>query len=125
MKPRSFALPFVPGEADRHTPPPAHVSEAPPPRRTYLRLSPIAAMIVAAAALTLCFERANDRLGLQFGKQTAVSPAEAVDISLQRLGRSRVVARLQRANRLTARPRGTGRPLTASWAEFVRTLYTQ
>ncbi len=54
------------------------------------RLSRIAAMIVAVAALALCFERADDRLGLQFGKHTAVSPAEAVDISLQRLGRWRL-----------------------------------
>ena len=104
MKPRSLALPFVPGEADRHTLPPPHVSEAPPPRRTYLRLSPITAMIVAAAALVLSFKRANDRPGSQLGKQTAVSPEEAVDISLQRLGRSRVVARLQRANLLNGSP---------------------
>jgi hypothetical protein len=105
MKPRSFALPFVPGEADRHKLPPPHVSEAPPPPRTYPRLSPITAMIVAVAALALCSERANDRLGLQLGKQTAVSPAEAVDISLQRLGRSRVVARFQRGNRLNGSPK--------------------
>ena len=85
------------------TPPPAHVSEAPPPRRTYLRLSPITAMIVAAAALALDFECANHRLGLQLGKHT-VSPAEAVDISLQRLGVLRVVARFQRANRLNGSP---------------------
>ena len=56
MKPRSFALPFVPGEADRLTPPPAHVSEVPQHERKYLRLSPIAAIAVAAAGLALCFE---------------------------------------------------------------------
>ena len=69
MKPRSFALPFVPGEADRHTPPPAHLSEAPPPRRTYLRLSPITAMIVAVAALALCFEARMTALGYSSGSR--------------------------------------------------------
>jgi hypothetical protein len=62
------------------------------------------AISVAAAILTLGVWSASDPDGLRLGKLPACSPAEAVDISLQRLVRSRVVRRLQKEHRLSASP---------------------
>ncbi len=102
MKHRSAALPSAPEGANRHAPPPTRVSDAPQPRRRHLRLSPIAA--IAAAGLALAFGLDSDRLGLQLRDPSAVSPAEAVDISLQRLVRTRVAQRLQKEHRLNVSP---------------------
>ena len=96
MKPRNVPLP----EADRRAQPPTHASDAPRPRRIYPRLSPIAGVMAAAAGLALILELQNNSYWLHVPWLPTVSPADAVDISLQRLVRLRVVARLQKADRL-------------------------
>ena len=104
MKPDSAGSLPEPEKLDCHAPPPARFSDTPQPRRRHPRLSPIAAVTVAAVGLALIFGLETDRLGFLLGNPPAVSPAEAVDISLQRLMRTRVAERLRKAHRLNASP---------------------
>jgi hypothetical protein len=69
----------------------------PVPRKLRLRLSPHAATALAAVGLALAFTWETDRFGFNARTPLSSSPSEAVDISLRRLARSRVVNRLQRA----------------------------
>jgi hypothetical protein len=104
MKADSAASPTEPEKPDSHARPLTRFSDAPQLRRRHLRLSPIVAIAVAAAGLALVFGLDSDRLGFLLGNPPAVSPEEAVDISLQRLMRTRVAERLRKAHRLDASP---------------------
>ena len=66
-------------------------------------MNPIAAIIIASLGLAVIFGPASDRLGLDL-RQPTISPADAVDISLQRLVRSRVTERFKNQHRLNASP---------------------
>ena len=66
-------------------------------------MNPIAAIIIASLGLAVIFGPASNRLGLDL-RQPTISPADAVDISLQRLVRSRVTERFKNQHRLNASP---------------------
>jgi hypothetical protein len=70
-------------------------------RTTHLPLSPIMAI---AVGLALIFWLETGRLDFRRSKPESSTPAAAVDISLERLMRSRVTRRLQKANRMNASP---------------------
>jgi hypothetical protein len=90
-------------EAGQSEPPRVHAATRQSERRQF-RLSPVGAISIAVAILTLGYWRASDPDPARLGEPPACSPAEAVDISLQRLVRSRVVRRLQREHRLSDLP---------------------
>ena len=75
-------------------------ADGPLPRNLRLRFNPLVATALAAVGLALAFAWDTDRFGFHDRTPLSVSPSEAVDISLRRLARSRVVNRLQRAQRL-------------------------
>ena len=103
MKTRRAASPFRGDEAG----PEGHSNGddlASPRERRHLRLSPIAAIAIAAAGLALAIGLENDRFGFRLSSPPACSPAEAVDISLQRVIRVRLSQRLQRERRRNASP---------------------
>jgi hypothetical protein len=90
-------------EAGQSEPPRVHAGTRQSERHQF-RLSPIGAISIAVAIFTVGVWSASDPDRLRLGKLLACSPAEAVDISLQRLARSRVVRRLQREHRLSDSP---------------------
>ena len=73
-------------------------------RRPRFRLSPIAALGIASMALAIGFGLENNWFDSGLRGQQTRSLAEAVDISLQRLMRTRVAQRLEREHRLIATP---------------------
>ena len=75
-------------------------ADGPLPRNLRLRFNPLVATALAAVGLALAFAWDTDRFGFNARTPLSSSPSEAVDISLRRLTRSRVVNRLQRAQRL-------------------------
>jgi hypothetical protein len=92
------------GKASAHGPPGDDVDHVPPPRSHRLRLSPLVAIAIASIGLALVFGLDTDRFGFHLRTPEKTSLAEAVDISLQRLMRSRVAERLRREHRLHALP---------------------
>jgi hypothetical protein len=73
-------------------------------RTTHLRLNPIVAIAIASAGLALIFGLQTGRLDFRRSTLETFTPAAAVDISLERLMRSRVTRRLQREHRLNVPP---------------------
>jgi hypothetical protein len=73
-------------------------------RTTHLRLNPIVAIAIATVGLALIFGFETGRLEFRRSTLETATPAAAVDISLERLIRSRVTRRLQRERRLNAPP---------------------
>ena len=71
-------------------------------RRRRIRLSPVVAIAIAAAGLALSFGPSSDHSCCSLRKPPTVGPDEAVDISLERLVRSRVTERFKNQNRLDA-----------------------
>jgi hypothetical protein len=71
-------------------------------RRRRFRLSPIAALGIASTALAIGFGFENNWFDSGLRGQQTRSLAEAVDISVQRLIRTRVAERLEREHRLIA-----------------------
>jgi hypothetical protein len=71
-------------------------------RRRRFRLSPIAALGIASMALAIGFGLENNWFEAGHRGQQTRSLTEAVDISLQRLMRTRVARRLEREHRLIA-----------------------
>jgi hypothetical protein len=104
MKIRRTASPFAGHEAGRSGPPIGGVDDDPQPRLRHLGLSPMVAITIATAGLALGFGLETDRFGFRLRNLPECSPAEAVDISLQRLMRLCVSQRLQRERRLNASP---------------------
>jgi hypothetical protein len=104
MKARRSASPFEEGNASSHRPPGDDVGNVPPTRRRRIRLSPFVAVAIASIGLMLVCGLDTDRFGFHRWTPETSSLAEAVDISLQRLMRSRVTERLQREHRLNALP---------------------
>jgi hypothetical protein len=70
-------------------------------RKRGLRLNPLVATTIAALGLALVFALDTGWFKFHVTALPSLGPAEAVDISLRRLARSRVVNRLQREHRLT------------------------
>jgi hypothetical protein len=68
------------------------------------RLSPIAAVGIVSMALAIGFGLENNPFGSGLPAQQTRSLAEGVDISLQRLMRTRVARRLEREHRMSASP---------------------
>ena len=81
---------------------PAIVSIDLPDRRRRIRLHPLAVIAVTCAGLSLYFEYQIGRVGFGHGQPRTVSLSEAVDISVERLTRSRVKERLGKTDRLSA-----------------------
>jgi ATP-dependent Clp protease adapter protein ClpS len=71
-------------------------------QRRRFRLSPIAALVIASMAVAIGFGLENNWFDSGRREQQTRSIAEAVDISLQRLMRTRVAQRLEREHRLIA-----------------------
>jgi hypothetical protein len=71
---------------------------------SHFGLNPMAAIAIASVALALIFGLETGRLGFHRWAIETSNPAQAVDISLQRLMRSRVTMRLRREHRLNASP---------------------
>ena len=69
--------------------------EKPMPWKLGLRLGPTAAIVVAAAGLTLVYGLDTNPFGFLLQARPTSSPGEAVDISLRRLVRTRIAERLQ------------------------------
>ncbi len=103
MKARRSASPFDEDNASTHGPPSRDLGNA-PQTRTRLRLSPLVAIAIASIGLAMVFGFDTDRFGFHRRTPETSSPAEAVDISLERLMRSRVTDRLRREHRLDALP---------------------
>jgi hypothetical protein len=101
MKRRGTASAYVRDEAGRHGPT-VNANGASSPRRRHLQLSPVAAICIATTVLILGIRSQADPFGFRLQAQHTTSPAEAADISLQRLMRTRVVQRLKREKRLNA-----------------------
>ena len=71
---------------------------------SHFGLNPIVAIAIASLALALIFGLETSRLGFHHWALETSNPAQAVDISLERLMRPRVAMRLQREHRLNASP---------------------
>ena len=89
---------------DNRNAPSDGAGNTPMPGRRCFRVSPIAALAVAIAALVWLFGLESNRFGFHIGDRPVVSPEEAVDISLKRLVRTHVSERLEREHRLTSSP---------------------
>jgi hypothetical protein len=71
---------------------------------SHVGTNPMVAIAIASVALALSFGFETGRLGFHRWAIETSNPAQAVDISLQRLMRSRVTMRLRREHRLNASP---------------------
>ena len=71
---------------------------------SHVGLNPMVAIAIASVALALIFGLETGRLGFHLWALETSNPAQAVDISLERLMRSRVTMRLRREHRLNASP---------------------
>jgi len=71
---------------------------------SYVGMNPVVAIAIASVGLALIFGLETGRLGFHHWALETSDPAEAVDISLERLMRSRVTRRLQREQHLNASP---------------------
>ena len=71
---------------------------------SHFGLNPIVAIAIASLALALIFGLETSRLGFRHWALETSNPAQAVDISLERLTRPLVAMRLQREHRLNASP---------------------
>ena len=94
------------------------------PRNLRLRFNPLAATALAAAGLALAFAWDSDRFGFQARTPISSSPSEAVDISLRRLARSRVINRLQTAQCLNGSLVENQSAINGELAGFASTRFT-
>ncbi len=101
MKLRRASSPFADNDDNHNAPSGDPVNTHLPGRRRF-RVSPIAALAIAIAALVWLFGLKNNRFGFLLRNQPLVSPEEAVDISLKRLMRTHVAERFERDRRLTS-----------------------
>ena len=77
-------------------------NDAPAPRRHRLRSSPLLAIAVASAGLALGFGLETNPFGFSLWSLPSCTPAEAADMSLQRLMRLRLAQRFQAERRPNA-----------------------
>lgn len=89
-----------PGDTGRQTQQESGDDDAIRPRSQRLRLNPIWAIAIAACSLALSFRLDMTWPGPRVPALPSLEPDEAVDLSLRRLVRSRVIARLEREQRL-------------------------
>jgi hypothetical protein len=96
MKSRS-ALPWKVDDDARHEVfPTGRIRITPDLRTHHSRLSPITAIVVAAAGMALGFGAENDHFGCQLEEAKTLVPAEVADISLKRRMVSRITGRIAR-----------------------------
>ena len=100
MKNRRAASPSTENDIVHHVSLTGETSNTPALGRRHFRLSPITALVIAAAGLALGVGVETDHFGCRLSEAKRLRSAEAVDISLQRLMRSRITGRLDRERRL-------------------------
>ena len=103
MKIRHASSPFEDND-DNHNAPIGDPGNTHLPGRRRFRVSPIAALAIAIAALVWLCGLENNPFGFHLRDRPVVSPEEAVDISLKRLMRTHVAERFEREHRLTSSP---------------------
>ena len=104
MKSRRTASPCKESDVVYHESPTGDMSSPSALRRLHFRLSPVTALAIAAAALALGVGVETDHFGCRLSEAKTLRPAQAVDISLQRLMRTRIIGRLNRERRMIDSP---------------------
>ncbi len=100
MKSRRTASPCKESDVVHHESPTGDMSSTSALRRRHFRLSPVTALVIAAAGLALGVGIETDHFGCRLTEAKTLRPAQAVDISLQRLMRTRIIGRLDRERRM-------------------------